>query len=54
MASMTEHEGQLLKTLCARIVEEKDPAVLVNLLVELDALLDALKVAQSSGKAHGV
>jgi hypothetical protein len=39
---MTEHEREMLLSLCARIVDEKNPAVFVDLLVKLDALLDGL------------
>lgn len=44
---MTEHERQMVTTLCARIVDEQDPAVFVNLLVELDALLGELSTHQA-------
>lgn len=39
---MTEYEHQAVKSLCARIVHEEDPYVLVSLLVELNALLETL------------
>lgn len=44
---MTEHERQMVTTLCVRIVNEKNPAVFVNLLVELDALLDKVNNHQA-------
>ena len=37
---MTEHEHQMVRTLCARIVDEKKSAVLLELMVELEALLE--------------
>ena len=40
MVAMTEHEREMLTKLCARIVDEKNPAAFVHLLVELDALLE--------------
>lgn len=42
MASMTEHEREMVKTLCAQIVDEKNPAVFRQLIIELDALLEKL------------
>lgn len=43
---MTEYEHQMVKSLCARIVHEEDPYVLVSLLVELNALLEKLHYHQ--------
>jgi len=37
--SMTDHERETLTTLCARITDEKNPAVFLELLIELEALL---------------
>ena len=37
---MTDHERQSVTTLCARVVEEKDSAVFLELLIELETLLD--------------
>lgn len=37
---MTEHERQRVTALCARIVEERDPAVYLELLIELETVLD--------------
>lgn len=39
ITSMTGRERELLNALCVRIVDEKNPAVLRRLLIELDALL---------------
>jgi len=38
--SMTDHERETLTTLCARISYEKNPAVFLELLIELEALLN--------------
>ena len=43
---MAEHERQMVTTLCARVVNEENPAVLVSLLVELNALLQKLRSHQ--------
>ena len=45
---MTEHERQMVTTLCARISEEMDPIVFTELLVELDALLEKLNNHQAT------
>jgi hypothetical protein len=37
---MTDHERETLTTLCARITYEKNPAVFLELLIELEALLN--------------
>lgn len=37
---MSEHEREALTALCARIVAEKDRAVFLELLIELESLLD--------------
>lgn len=37
---MTEHERDTLTMLCARITDEKNPAVFLELLMELEALLN--------------
>jgi len=42
MASMTEHEREMVTALCARIVDAKNPFVFRQLLIELDALLEKL------------
>jgi hypothetical protein len=39
---MTEHERKILLALCARIVDEKNSAVFVELLIELEALLEGM------------
>lgn len=44
---MTEHERQMVITLCAQISEEKNPAVFGQLLVELDGLLEKLNNHQA-------
>src|SRR5215471_17333064 len=38
--SMTDHERQRVTVLCARIGEERDSAVFLELLIELETLLD--------------
>ena len=38
--SMTDHERETLTMLCARITDEKNPAVFLELLIELEALLN--------------
>ena len=47
MASMTEHERQAVTALCARIINEKNPAVFRQLLIELDGLLEELNNQQA-------
>ena len=37
---MTEHENEMVKTLCARINEEKDSKAFAELVIELNLLLD--------------
>ena len=37
---MTDQERNTLTTLCARITDEKDPVVFLELLVELESLLN--------------
>jgi hypothetical protein len=37
---MTEHERDKVKLLCARIVDEKNPLVFRQLVIELEALLE--------------
>lgn len=37
---MSEHEREALKALCARIVAERNGAVFLELLIELESLLD--------------
>jgi hypothetical protein len=39
---MTEQERKMVKTLCARITEEKDRKVFTELLIELDGLLQRM------------
>ena len=41
---MTEHQREMVTTLCARINDEKDPDVFMELLIELEALLETLSV----------
>jgi hypothetical protein len=43
LRSMTEQERQMLITLCARMGEEKNAAVLTELLSELNTLLDKVE-----------
>ena len=47
MAFMTQHERQMVIGLCARIADEKNPAVFSQLLIELDALLERLNNRQA-------
>ena len=49
---MTDHERQMVTSLCARISDEKNPVVFTQLVYELDALLE--KLEEQSGKAHRV
>ena len=42
MASMTEHEREMVTVLCARIADEKNSIAFRQLLIELDALLEKL------------
>ena len=37
---MTEHETEIVKTLCARVNEEEDAKVFSELVIELNHLLD--------------
>jgi hypothetical protein len=37
---MTEHENEMVKTLCARINEEKDAKTFSELVIQLNLLLD--------------
>jgi len=39
---MSEHERRMVTTLCTRILDEKNPVVFTQLLIELDALLEKL------------
>ena len=48
LRSMTEQERQMLITLCARMGEEKDAAVLTELLSELNTLLDRVEGPQGT------
>lgn len=45
--AMTEHERGMVTKLCARIVDEKNPVVFRQLLIELDALLQELNNHQA-------
>ena len=45
---MTEQERQMVKALCARIVDEKDPVVFRQLLIQLNALLEKANTAQAT------
>jgi hypothetical protein len=47
MALLTQHERQMVIGLCARIVDEKNPVVFSQLLIELDALLEMLNNHQA-------
>lgn len=47
MGSMTEHEREMVTALCARIVDEKDPVVFGQLLIELDELLEKFSSHQA-------
>lgn len=42
--AMTEHEREMVTTLCARISDEKDPDIFTELLVELEVLLENMSV----------
>jgi hypothetical protein len=44
---MTEHERRVVTELCARIVNEKNPVVFGQLLIELDVLLERLNHHQA-------
>lgn len=50
---MTEYEHQMVTSLCARIVHEEDPYVLVSFLVELNALLEKLRNHQVRRRFEG-
>lgn len=39
---MTEHEHDMVTTLCARISEEKDPVAFTKLVIKLNALFEKL------------
>ena len=41
---MTDHEREMVTTLCSRINDEKDPDVFTELVIELEALLETLPV----------
>ena len=51
MASMTQHERQMVTALCARIADEKNPVVFRQLLIELDALLENMNNHQTPRSA---
>ena len=44
---MTEHERRMVTALCARIVDEKNPVLFTQLIIELDALLEKLNNPQA-------
>lgn len=44
---MTEHEHEMVTTLCARISEEKDPVAFTELVIELNALFEKLETQQA-------
>ena len=44
---MTEHEHDMVTTLCARISEEKDPVAFTELVIELNALFEKLETQQA-------
>jgi hypothetical protein len=46
---MTEHEREMLTKLCARITDEKNPAVFEDLLIELNALLEKVNNCRGEG-----
>lgn len=50
---MTEYEHQMVTSLCAPIVHEEDPYVLVSFLVELNALLEKLRNHQVRRRFEG-
>jgi len=50
MTPMTEHERQKFTALCARISEEKNSEVFMELVSELEALLEKMSV-QSPARA---
>ncbi|HEV2396610.1 MAG TPA: hypothetical protein VGS27_06700 [Candidatus Sulfotelmatobacter sp.] len=41
---MTEHQREMVTTLCARINDEKDPYIFTELLSELEVLLETFSV----------
>ncbi|HEV2401938.1 MAG TPA: hypothetical protein VGS27_33715 [Candidatus Sulfotelmatobacter sp.] len=41
---MTEHQREMVTTLCARINDEKDPYAFTELLSQLEVLLETLPV----------
>ena len=47
MAFMTQHERQMVISLCARIADEKNPFVFSQLIIEMDALLEKLNNHQA-------
>lgn len=47
---MTEYEREKLKALCARIIDEQNPAIFTQLLVELDALLEQVNDHHAKGE----
>ena len=48
MASMIEHERQMVTALCTRIADETNPVVFSQLLIELDALLNKMNNHQAT------
>lgn len=46
MTSMTGPDRQMVRTLCVRIVDEENPVVFGQLLIELDALLEKMNHQQ--------
>lgn len=51
MASMTEHEREMVTGLCARIADEKNPVVFGQLLIELNELLEKLDNHQQAKRS---
>jgi hypothetical protein len=51
MAVMNEHAHEMLTSLCTRIVDETNPVIFRQLLIELDALLE--KLNNNRGKRSG-
>lgn len=48
MGLLTPHDDERVTSLCERIVEEKNPVVFRQLLIELDALLEKLNDQQTN------
>ena len=46
---MTDHDREMLKKLCAKVLEERDHVRFTRLLIELDALLEEKMVGAQQG-----